>query len=734
MASVITPETFANIRLLSKEYKITTPLEKSKKNKQIMRLQLLELYKKPPNEPNLEISAKLKSWLKKLVPSALFNVFSSWNPLICYFLIQMNLKKVAGDDFDYALVENPQKKLQNFELGNLFYMRKVKPTKRDEKTSTEKSIETSLRFLDTEEYLDTVSIDKKLLRNLDIVLKMFDIVTDGKAFTVPCRAYWDSGLKKWMHEYPAWHQPKSFYSLSVWACACIERNVWMKYWQMNSIDPRYPDDTIAYTLENSVLQCVDAILTLPEFFRTLPKQEKQDLVGDIGSLIQSFQEIKQKLGAYQPEAFVPNYSAQPGLYASSVDIVKNYQNSKSIELILQVFNSSSEESFIEFLLSSPLDRTATIFDLTVRLIAFKIKEIHTKKIADELIMQEQVIYNDKKNHKKNNKNNKKKRKNKNKEEPQQNNFIDKLSDESLESDRQVVQDKVQESHRNNSVGQSDSVLDCNDSEFQVVNQKRKNKRFQPLQKISKSTEERKNPVPKNLNLKSSSKPPASIPIKTEKSTKSLWEVNNTPTTFQTPNTTEFPPLSSLCSGSADLNQGLLHREIVDYVHNSTIKIHKKASYIYIILEKINTIVSELFNGTIHVYGSYATGLAIDSSDVDIAVNGVKLESREDVQQACMQLGNVLENLPFVLTCQKIITASVPILKVEVDLFIYLGFSSKVTMDITFVCISQGIHLGLEAISFTKDLLMLFPHIQYLAIVLKTFLYSHKLNSVYKGNN
>ena len=181
------------------------------------------------------------------------------------------------------------------------------------------------------------------------------------------------------------------------------------------------------------------------------------------------------------------------------------------------------------------------------------------------------------------------------------------------------------------------------------------------------------------------------------------------------------------------SQGSLNEEIISFVNNTISKVQKKCTFISLILKQFDLKVSELFQGTINIYGSYATGLAIDSSDIDIAVTNVKFHNREELQQACIKLEAAISPLPFVLSCQKIITATIPVVKLEVDLLYFSGFSSKVNIDITFVDFAEGCHFGLEAISFTRDLLILFPHIQYITIVLKHFLYTHKLNSVYHGN-
>ena len=241
-----------------------------------------------------------------------------------------------------------------------------------------------MRFLDTEDYLDTLAIEGRVLRNLEKLLETIALLTCNRAFTVPCRAYWDNISKKWMHEYPSWFDPFQFNSLADWAWACLEREIWAKFWQMNHLDPRYSDESIPYSLEYKILHSIDTVLVLPGFLRELNKNSKEDLVGDNGTLSKLFQEVKEKLKNCR-FSHDEKGSFQTSYYGAIIDNSKDYQNSKSVNLILNVLSSNSEEVFIEFLLCSPLDRAATILDLTARIVAFKIKEVHTSKMAEELL-------------------------------------------------------------------------------------------------------------------------------------------------------------------------------------------------------------------------------------------------------------------------------------------------------------------------------------------------------------
>ena len=69
-----------------------------------------------------------------------------------------------------------------------------------------------------------------------------------------------------------------------------------------------------------------------------------------------------------------------------------------------------------------------------------------------------------------------------------------------------------------------------------------------------------------------------------------------------------------------------------------------------------------------VYGSMASGLAIDSSDVDLAVTGHSFNGDQQKQLDTMQrLVNKLGLLHCKHRLQFIDTASVPVIKLEIDL-------------------------------------------------------------------
>lgn len=102
-----------------------------------------------------------------------------------------------------------------------------------------------------------------------------------------------------------------------------------------------------------------------------------------------------------------------------------------------------------------------------------------------------------------------------------------------------------------------------------------------------------------------------------------------------------------------------------------------------VIKNIHTYVKETFkntftNGTslgnssvvgIKLYGSMASGLAIEQSDVDLAVVGLDLNGSKELQLQLMK--KLCDNLEFFMktysTIKFIDTATVPVIKLQVDL-------------------------------------------------------------------
>ncbi len=63
-----------------------------------------------------------------------------------------------------------------------------------------------------------------------------------------------------------------------------------------------------------------------------------------------------------------------------------------------------------------------------------------------------------------------------------------------------------------------------------------------------------------------------------------------------------------------------------------------------------------------MYGSMATGLVYESSDLDLAICGLPLSTKDELQLSIEKLSSKLSSDPWIASCQPIATARVPIIK------------------------------------------------------------------------
>jgi len=123
-----------------------------------------------------------------------------------------------------------------------------------------------------------------------------------------------------------------------------------------------------------------------------------------------------------------------------------------------------------------------------------------------------------------------------------------------------------------------------------------------------------------------------------------------------------------------------------------------------VYELLQQISKDTFSGKkleFDIYGSMATGLAIDSSDLDIAVSGAfecgPIDEKKNMINALSALNNNLEGLEYIKSKQFISSAMVPVIKLLID-FDKLQNSTKSTdataiklinVDIIFISPAMG---------------------------------------------
>ena len=178
----------------------------------------------------------------------------------------------------------------------------------------------------------------------------------------------------------------------------------------------------------------------------------------------------------------------------------------------------------------------------------------------------------------------------------------------------------------------------------------------------------------------------------------------------------------------------LHEQVVHYVRSVQERAAIKAQFVWCLIDHVHVVAQCVLSGcSLAVFGSYATGLCLDSSDVDLQLSHPRCTSRKAVQRACFDLHKQLAELPWVTSSKCIATAAIPVVKVQASLAVLTGcsFAGSVDVDIS-IDDSCGSHLGQSSLELTQQLLAQYPALPSVAIVLKTLLTSHDLNSSYRG--
>lgn len=727
MVSLYGPDTLSMLRAASESLNQGSQSQSQcPRPKKWIRSSYMELVKKSDPMKDQSLPLEILTWFKKLTPEARAVSLCHQAPLICTFLWQMFIKKLSEGEHDFALNTQQGK---NFDPDKVERNFKVKKRGSESQFLTspeyqrDKYFEQSLRLSDTEEYLDTLYLDYELVNDIEKFLDCMKILSGNRCFSSPCCVFWDGSLTSWLWEYPSWFDSNEYHSLAAWACASFERALWVAFWESSGKDPRVKSTRNYVFKEPSTL--LSSQLALTRLLETLKKPEKAKIVGKLEEITQDYFAVKTRVAShstriincstlpmFMPSSLYPlsssflpcciNPVSSFYSYASKTRI-KYYQTIKSAELVLQQMAVMTDKQFVEFLMFSPIDRTVTLLDLVVRKALYRVMNAYTEKNAMELILGEPAAC--KKSGKKGKQKKKTKmanrKKNGNTEKKEENPQEIKEFFEGFLKDLVEKVLKLKES----TVVPVKEVVETNTG-FEEV--RKKPRKSQPQQK---SKQLHKKPT---KHYKSQSK----VLISPSK-----------------PDFNSETPLLKPCE-STQPSEPSLHRQIINFGESMTWKLEKKIASINKVLEKLNEIVLITFAGvSIVLFGSYASGLAIEASDVDIVVIGLDVTNRAELEISCEYLANQLKIHDFITKIQPISTARIPVIKLEVNTLTLTGKDTQVLFDITFddsSFLDYGTHFGLSTLYLTKELQKLYPSLQYLVLVLKQFLYEHDLNSSYKG--
>lgn len=136
--------------------------------------------------------------------------------------------------------------------------------------------------------------------------------------------------------------------------------------------------------------------------------------------------------------------------------------------------------------------------------------------------------------------------------------------------------------------------------------------------------------------------------------------------------------------------------------------------------RIRTAAGSLWtDAEVEVYGSFAQGLHLPASDLDIVISGCK----QDSVSALSRLESLLQNQYYVSSTTLLSTAYIPLLKVQAK------GTHAVMIDIS---VAQSQHSGKSCTALVQTYLQRFAVLRPLLLVLKQVLYAFQFHEPFKG--
>lgn len=179
--------------------------------------------------------------------------------------------------------------------------------------------------------------------------------------------------------------------------------------------------------------------------------------------------------------------------------------------------------------------------------------------------------------------------------------------------------------------------------------------------------------------------------------------------------TSLPMWMSEATGRIANPMTRLHNEILEYAKHimpSTRELNLRERSV----EIVRDVVKKLWkDAEVNVFGSYATGLSLFNSDIDVVVHAKGLNTRKVLFDI---LHNQLSEEKVVSSLEKILEAKVPILKLTIK-------ETGIRMDITI-----NIFDGLKSVRPIRRLVEVWPPLKWLVVVLKGFLRERGYNQTF----
>ena len=646
---------------------------------------------------------------------------------------QMNQTLIFRLKFDNSLIDLNY--IEKFEYKNVNERREFN----DENMSAHLFLK-EIVFYSLNEENDTVSLSPELIKDKRLLKYYFTIFSKEKVFENLCQVVYHPNFKGYICEYPLWFNKKEYYSLCEIIVALFEMELNLKYMLSKSSNKKMAvinGNTTLAEINQKKNDFFDKRRFIKNFIKNLDKREtiadKIDLKGIIASAIEKNEQDLESSRKNHKKYFMNSKNVSFKLFEPPKEIDPNVLYEKySIRLDEDRDNKIvNEYSFMTFekLNGEPID------GIIESMIFEELYKYFSEKECLDLINE----FQEENNKKKSSKGKKKKKK---KKEKVEDNIEDNKQVNELSEKIEKVELKEEEQKDNNNIeikNESEekilsSITSQNDEKEIVV----KSKRAKRKKDKSSNTNTKNNNIPKTQNQISTTstviKEEDTPPIKPELLL-SQKEIKYLHQNYSNQNNFKEITISKISKPKT--NKELLHNIILktsNSIISSLISIKDiKYTNILFLCNKIKQCFSS--DLSLFIYGSYSTGTAINSSDIDISITLLSETQKEKtLEQLITDIYLYLSKIEGLENLNPITTASVPILKLIINSET-LNTSSNTKnspIDKTKVDLTFNLPNPRQNIDYNNSKLKQYPEIKPLFLILKRLIKKSKLNSVFDG--
>lgn len=257
-----------------------------------------------------------------------------------------------------------------------------------------------------------MSFGKSYLEDIDEVLKLFDIMSDGQFLTKEISVTYDNASKIYHFDFPPWFKKDEYNSIGKWITALVEQAIYVKYFIINFNDdlkqiPKFPSTATSTSItKTSTIPIIttkqNLLTTNLQYLHSCAELaiDTWKLEENLKVFLESYdmdqidiKEIKQEVAKKKEYQDLMNAQRQRfyecptnTLYISNCyDTLDMYPQE-----IRKIYMSYNKKHFLEYLFELDLDHFQTQTELINREIISKLQNDYKTKISNEILIEEEA--------------------------------------------------------------------------------------------------------------------------------------------------------------------------------------------------------------------------------------------------------------------------------------------------------------------------------------------------------